>query len=67
MANQGPSNKYSLFLLEGEKRASWLIKDGNPQEVANTVRACALMGLQSPKIFAEIERQSAWLINEGNP
>jgi hypothetical protein len=67
VAKQGPSSTYSLFLLEAEKRSSWLINEGNPQEVANTALACATMGLQSPKLFAKFEKQSSWLVREGRP
>jgi hypothetical protein len=28
---------------------------------------CATMGLQSPKLFAEIEIHSAWLVKDGKP
>jgi hypothetical protein len=67
MAKQRPSNGFSFFLLEAEKRSSWLIKEGNPQEVANMAWAFATMGLQLPKLFAEIETRSSWLVKEGSP
>ena len=35
--------------------------------MANTAWACATLGVEAPKLFAEIERRSKWLVKEGNP
>jgi hypothetical protein len=46
------------LFAEIEKQSAWLVKEGNPQAVANTVCVCATLGLQSPKLCAEIEKNS---------
>jgi predicted nucleic acid-binding protein len=55
------------LFAEIENQSAWLIKEGSPQDVANTAWACATLSHQSPELFAEIEKRSAWLIKEGNP
>ena len=55
------------LFAEIEHRSSWLVKEGNPQDVANTAWAFATLGYDAPKLFAEIEQQSSWLVKEGNP
>jgi hypothetical protein len=63
IGKQGPLNNYSLFLVEAEKRSSWLIKEGTPQAAANTAWACATLGMQSQNLFAEIE--TVQLVGQG--
>jgi hypothetical protein len=50
-----------------EKHSSWIVKEGNPQEVANTAWACATSGINSPRLFSEIEKHSSWIVKEGDP
>jgi hypothetical protein len=47
--------------------AAALVWNGNPHNVANTARACAILGIQSPVLFTEIERRSSWLLANGSP
>jgi len=41
--------------------------EGKPQEVSNTAWACATLGFEAPKLFAEIDHQSKWLVETGTP
>jgi hypothetical protein len=57
----------SKLFSEIDRRACWLVEEGNPQSIANTAWACATLGVQSPRLFSEIERRASWLVEEGNP
>jgi hypothetical protein len=57
----------SIFMGILEDRSQWFVKEGNRQEIANTAWACATLGIQSPKLFSEIEKQSSWILKEGRP
>lgn len=62
-----PINDCMPFFRETETRSAWLVKEGKPQEVSNTARACATLDYPLPQLFAEIENHSSWLVTDGNP
>jgi len=54
------------FLLRWRKgRRGW--SEGNPQNVANTVRAFATLGHACPSLLVAVEKRATWLVTEGNP
>jgi len=50
-----------------ESNASWIVDNGNAQEIANTAWACAKLDVQSPLLFRSIDERSAWLAENGKP
>ena len=55
MKLRNPSTKRILEWISKPETAARFVKEGEPQEVANTAWACATLGVEAPKLFAEIE------------
>ena len=54
------------FFSHIERRAVWLVQNGNPQEISNTAWACSTLNIQyCPTLFTEIERSASWLVENG--
>jgi hypothetical protein len=45
----------------------WLVEEGKPQTVANSVWACATLGVKAPALFAELDKNATWLVEQGDP
>eukprot|EP00978_Attheya_sp_CCMP212_P044465 scaffold311218_cov31-Attheya_sp.AAC.1 len=54
----------SILFSQVEKHADWLVKEGTPQEIVNTVWAFATLGVESPKLFLQVEKHAEWLVKE---
>ena len=50
-----------------DQHAEWLVTNGEPQTIANSVWACAALGLPSPHLFCELEKRASWLVQNGTP
>lgn len=50
-----------------DANANWLVKEGDPQNVANAVLACANLQHDAPKFLAVIDARADWLVKEGTP
>jgi len=61
------STEQILDWISQPEVAAPFVKEGNPQDISNTALACATLGHDAPKLFAEIEQQSSWLVKKGNP
>ena len=59
--------KHQSCLLRLNANQNGLSRKEIHRNVANTAWACATLGVEAPKLFAEIERRSKWLVEEGNP
>ena len=55
----------NLF-AEIDRQAKWIMKEGKPQNVANTAWACATLGYEAPNLFAEIDRHLDGRLEEWN-
>ena len=53
--------------LDKQEFVQWLVRNGNPQSVANSAWACGKLGIQSPLLFAELENSAKWLVEKGEP
>jgi hypothetical protein len=58
MAKLGRLDIFPSFMGVLKDRSQWLVKEGNLQDVANIAWACATLGIQSAKLFSEIEKHS---------
>eukprot|EP00978_Attheya_sp_CCMP212_P023382 scaffold71520_cov50-Attheya_sp.AAC.11 len=47
-----------LLFLQVEKHAGKLAKQGHLQNIANTVWACATLGVESPNLFSQVEKHA---------
>jgi hypothetical protein len=60
-------NKNAMNILhELNKNAKWLVEEGDPQHVANSVWACAKLGVAAPMLFDALNKNDKWLV-EGDP
>jgi hypothetical protein len=49
--------------LKGE----WIVKNGDPQAVANTCWAFATLGVHAPSLFAAVDKRGQRLVENGTP
>ena len=53
--------------LEDDDNVTSLFENGTPQNISNSVWACAKLGIKSPNLFGELETNATWLVENGNP
>jgi hypothetical protein len=56
-----------ILFSQVENHAEWLVKEGNPQDIADTVLACAKLGVEWPKLFLQVENHAERLVKECTP
>eukprot|EP00978_Attheya_sp_CCMP212_P000883 scaffold1892_cov47-Attheya_sp.AAC.2 len=55
-----------ILFSQVEKHAEWLVQEGDPQQIANTVWACATLEIESPILFSQVEKHAKWFVQESN-
>jgi very-short-patch-repair endonuclease len=50
-----------------EERASFLVENGKPQEIANTAWAFATLNVPAPALFKKIDARASFLVENGIP
>jgi hypothetical protein len=56
----------NLFRLI-DQRAEWMFENGDPQGIANCLRACGKLGIESPNLFQMLDLRAEWLIENWTP
>ena len=67
MRLKNPSTNKILEWISEADTAAKFVEQEDPQAVANVAWACATLGYEAPKLFAEIESRSTWLVENGTP
>jgi hypothetical protein len=56
-----------FILNAAERNADWIVENGNPQEISNTVWAFATLKVPAPNLLRKIDERAVYLVENGDP